>query len=140
MLRTLGDPAGRLDRWETELNTAIPGDERDTTTPAALAANYRALALGDALGVRERDQLITWLKANTTGGKRIRAALPAGWVAGDKTGTGSYGCANDVAIVWPDGGREPIVIAIMSRKPDADAEVNNDLLVDVTRVALDGLR
>ncbi|MFI2284124.1 class A beta-lactamase [Nocardia beijingensis] len=139
-LRTLGDPASRLDRWETELNTAIPGDERDTTTPAALAANYRALALGDALGVRERDQLITWLKANTTGGKRIRAALPAGWVAGDKTGTGSYGCANDVAIVWPDGGREPIVIAIMSRKPDADAEVNNDLLVEVTRVALDGLR
>ncbi|MEW1738719.1 serine hydrolase [Nocardia beijingensis] len=140
MLRTLGDPAGRLDRWETELNTAIPGDERDTTTPAALAANYRALALGDALGERERDQLITRLKANTTGGKRIRAALPTGWVAGDKTGTGSYGCANDVAIVWPDGGRAPIVIAIMSRKPDADAEVNNDLLVDVTRVALDGLR
>ncbi|MEU6832193.1 serine hydrolase [Nocardia beijingensis] len=130
----------RLDRWETELNTAIPGDERDTTTPAALAGNYRALALGDALGVRERDQLIAWLKANTAGGTRIRAALPAGWVAGGKPGTGSYGCADDVAIVWPRWRREPIVIAIMSRKPDADAEVDNDLLVDVTRVALDGLR
>ncbi|MFI5540766.1 class A beta-lactamase [Nocardia sp. NPDC051900] len=139
-LRTLGDPTSRLDRWETELNTAIPGDERDTTTPAALAADYRVLALGDALGARERDQLAVWLKANTTGGKRIRAGLPAEWVTGDKTGTGSYGSANDVAIVWPEGGRAPIVIAIMSRKPAEDAEVNNDLLAEVTKVAVDRLR
>ncbi|MFI9636872.1 class A beta-lactamase [Nocardia sp. NPDC051929] len=139
-LRTLGDPTSRLDRWETELNTAIPGDERDTTTPAALAADYRVLALGDALGARERDQLAVRLKANTTGGKRIRAGLPAEWVTGDKTGTGSYGSANDVAIVWPEGGRAPIVIAIMSRKPAEDAEVNNDLLAEVTKVAVDRLR
>ncbi|WP_039794518.1 class A beta-lactamase [Nocardia araoensis] len=139
-LRTLGDPTSRLDRWETDLNTAIPGDERDTTTAAALAADYRALALGDALGARERDQLVAWLKANTTGGKRIRAGLPADWVTGDKTGTGSYGSANDVAIVWPEGGRAPIVIAILSRKPAADAEVNNDLLAEVTKVAVDRLR
>ncbi|MGK8521610.1 class A beta-lactamase [Nocardia asteroides] len=139
-LRTLGDPTSRLDRWETELNTAIPGDERDTTTPAALAADYRALTLGDALGARERDQLIAWLKANTTGGKRIRAGLPTGWVAGDKTGTGSYGCANDVAIVWPDGGRAPIVIAIQTRRSDADAEVDNDLLAEVTRVVVGRFR
>lgn len=31
--RTLGDDQTRLDRWETELNSAIPGDIRDTTTP-----------------------------------------------------------------------------------------------------------
>ncbi|MGY1982040.1 class A beta-lactamase [Nocardia gipuzkoensis] len=139
-LRTLGDPTSRLDRWETELNTAIPGDERDTTTPAALAAAYRAVVLGDALGARERDQLITWLKANTTGAERIRAGLPAGWVTGDKTGTGSYGCANDVAVVWPEGGRAPIVIAIQSRKADVDAEVNNALLAEVTKAVVDRLR
>ncbi|MEU2173401.1 class A beta-lactamase [Nocardia sp. NPDC019219] len=139
-LRTLGDPTSRLDRWETELNTAIPGDERDTTTAAALAADYRAAALGDALGARERDQLVAWLKANTTGDKRIRAGLPAKWVTGDKTGTGSYGCANDVAIVWPEGGRAPVVIAILTRKSDADAEANNDLLAEVTKVAVNGLR
>ncbi|MGW4717459.1 serine hydrolase [Nocardia sp. NPDC004260] len=137
---TFGDPTSRLDRWKTELDTAIPGDERDTTTPAALAADYRVLALGDALGARGRDQLAAWLKANTTGGKRIRAGLPAEWVTGDKTGTGFYGSANDVAIVWPGGGRAPIVIAIMSRKPAEDAEVHNDLLAEVTKVAVDRLR
>ena len=34
--RTIGDQAFRLDRWETELNSAIPGDPRDTTTPEAM--------------------------------------------------------------------------------------------------------
>src|SRR6059058_2391154 len=33
-VRTLGDRVTRLDRIEPELNSAIPGDERDTTTPA----------------------------------------------------------------------------------------------------------
>ena len=31
--RSLGDSTTRLDRNEPSLNTAIPGDERDTTTP-----------------------------------------------------------------------------------------------------------
>lgn len=83
---------------------------------------------------------MAWLKANTAGGERIRAGLPASWVTGDKTDTGSYGSADDVAIVWPEGGRAPIVIAIMSRKSDVDAEANNDLLVEVTTVAVERLR
>ncbi|WP_028478111.1 class A beta-lactamase [Nocardia sp. CNY236] len=138
-LRTIGDSTSRLDRWEIELNTAIPGDERDTTTPAALAADYRAVALGDALGAPERDRLNSWLQANTTGDTRIRAGLPTGWIVGDKTGTGSYGTANDVAIIRPEGGAAPIVIAILTRRSDADAAANNDLLVDVTRVVVDEL-
>lgn len=35
--RAIGDDKFRLDRWETALNAAIPGDRRDTTTPAAMA-------------------------------------------------------------------------------------------------------
>lgn len=135
-LRTLGDQVSHLDRWEPDLNTAIPGDERDTTTPAALAADYRAVTLGTALGAPERDRLIAWLKANTTGDKRIRAGVPAGWITGDKTGTGDYGCANDVAVTWPDGARAPLVIAVQSRKPAKDATPSNELVADVTKVAV----
>ncbi|MFI6997109.1 class A beta-lactamase [Nocardia sp. NPDC050175] len=138
-LRTLGDQVSHLDRWEPDLNTAIPGDERDTTTPAALAADYRAVVLGDALGAPERDRLTGWLKANTTGDKRIRAGVPAGWTTGDKTGTGDYGCANDVAVTWPDGARAPLVIAVQSRKPAKDAEPSNDLVADVTKVVVKNL-
>ena len=43
--RSLGDQQTRLDRIEPYLNSAIPGDERDTTTPAAMLANLRTLFL-----------------------------------------------------------------------------------------------
>ncbi|TDP42000.1 beta-lactamase class A [Nocardia ignorata] len=134
-LRTLGDNVTRLDRWETELNTAIPGDERDTTTPAALAADYRALVLGDVLAEPERTQLADWLKANTTGGKRIKAGLPTDWTVGDKTGSPAYGSALDVAIAWPPN-RPPLVLAVLSTKSEQDAEPSNELLAEATKAAV----
>ncbi len=42
--RSLGDDMTRLDRNEPSLNTAIPGDERDTTTPAAMSADLQKRA------------------------------------------------------------------------------------------------
>ncbi|WP_227998063.1 class A beta-lactamase [Nocardia australiensis] len=139
-LRTLGDQVSQLDRWEPELNTAVPGDPQDTTTPAALATDYRALVLGDALGAPERDRLITWLKANTTGAKRIRAGIPAGWGVGDKTGTGDYGCANDVAVIWPDGGGAPIVVAVLTRKGTQDATADDGVFADTAKLVTEALR
>ncbi|MFC9895772.1 class A beta-lactamase [Nocardia sp. NPDC127579] len=133
-LRGMGDQVTRLDRWEPEVNTAIPGDERDTTTPAAIARDYQALTLGDVLAAPEREQLTTWLKASTTGGSRIRAGLPADWTTGDKTGTSSaYGTANDVAVTWPAGGGAPILIAVLTTHAQENAETDNALIVDATK-------
>lgn len=137
-LRSLGDSTTRLDRWETELNTAIPGDERDTTTPQALAIGYRTLGLGDTLPEPERAQLNSWLKANTTGAKRIRAGLPADWIIGDKTGSPAYGSAHDVAIAWPPG-HAPLVIAVMTAKSEQNAEPDNALVAAATRAAIEAL-
>ncbi|MEV6213950.1 class A beta-lactamase [Nocardia sp. NPDC051833] len=134
-LRTLGDSVSRLDRWEPELNTAIPGDERDTTTAAALAADYRALVVGTALAEPERAQLAAWLKASTTGAKRIKAGLPADWIVGDKTGTPAYGSALDVAVAWPPG-RAPLVLAVLTTKPEQDAEPANALVAAAAKQAL----
>jgi beta-lactamase class A len=50
--RSIGDPSSRLDRWETALNAAVPGDPRDTSTPEALGGGYRTLLTGDALARR----------------------------------------------------------------------------------------
>lgn len=134
-LRSIGDDISRLDRWETELNTAIPGDVRDTTAAAALAADYRTLVLGDTLAEPEREQLKQWLIANTTGGKRIRAGLPADWTIGDKTGSPAYGSALDVAIAWPPG-RAPLVIAVLTTKSEQNAEPDNALVAEATRAAV----
>lgn len=138
-LRSIGDTTSRLDRWETELNTAVPGDERDTTTPAALATDYRNLLLGDVLAESERAQLKSWLVASKTGADRIRAALPAEWTVGDKTGSPAYGGAADVAIIWPPG-HSPLVIAVLSTKPEQNAKADNPLVADAARAALAGLR
>ncbi len=125
--RSLGDGVTRLDRREPDLNSAVPGDERDTTTPRAIAGDYRQLVLGDRLDPAARDRLTGWLVGNTTGGARIRAGLPPGWRVGDKTGAGDYGVVNDVAVAWPPGGA-PIVLAVLSSRAAPDATGDNALI------------
>jgi beta-lactamase class A len=108
--RSLGDPVTRLDRIETALNEALPGDPRDTTSPAAMVANMRMLLVGDRLSPPSREQLIEWLRENKTGDERIRAGLRSGWRVGDKTGSNGANITNDVAIIWP-GQRAPVLVA-----------------------------
>lgn len=133
--RAIGDDTFRLDRWETELNTALPGYLRDTTTPAAMAASLRVLALGEALPAAQRAQWIEWLRGNKVGDKRIRAGVPAGWRVGDKTGTGDYGTTNDVGVVWPPS-RAPIVLAVYYTQTRADAQAKDDVIEAAARIAV----
>jgi beta-lactamase class A len=126
-LRNLGDPVTRLDRTEPSLNSALPGDVRDTTSPGAMVSNLKLLLLGGRLSKDSQDQLESWLAANTTGAKRIRAGLPAAWRTGDKSGTGENGAASDIAIVRPPGGA-PILIAIYLVGSSADADQLNDAI------------
>ncbi|KAB7844936.1 class A beta-lactamase [Streptomyces mobaraensis] len=113
--RTLGDRRTRLDRTEPTLNTNLPGDPRDTTTPAAMARDVYALTVGTALAAPDREQLNRWLEGCRTGDARIRKAMPAGWLVGDKTGTGERGAANDIAVVRPPG-RAPLVVAVYTTR------------------------
>ena len=107
--RKLGDGMTRLDRIETQLNEATPGDPRDTTTPAAMAANIRLLVLGKTLSHRSRDLLKSWLVACKTGDARLRAGVPKDWVVGEKTGSGGHGTTTDVGLFGPPG-REPLIV------------------------------
>jgi beta-lactamase class A len=136
--RSLGDNVTRLDRIETALNEAIPGDPRDTTTPAAMAADARATVLGDALSPASRDQLAAWLVSNKTGDKRLRAGFPREWRVGDKTGTGNNGATGDVAIVWPPG-RPPLVVAAYLVAPQGSADSRNEVFAEVARVVTGGI-
>jgi beta-lactamase class A len=135
-LRTLGDTVSRLDQAEPDVNRNPPGDDRDTTTPHAIGNVFQQLLLGNALTADRRAILTDWLRRNTTGAKRIRAGLPADWKVGDKTGTGDYGRANDIAIVWPPTSA-PLIVAIMSdRAGGYDAAPSDALIAEATaRVA-----
>lgn len=137
-VRELGDPVTRLDRTEPELNTAIPGDERDTTSPRAIAGLYRELVTGRRLDAADRELLTGRLVGNTTGDAQIRAGLPAGWRVGDKTGSGEYGTGNDVAVIWPPD-RAPIVLATLSTKAAPDAVDDPALLAEAARLVVTAL-
>ncbi|MBM7171491.1 class A beta-lactamase, partial [Streptomyces sp. G44] len=133
-LRGLGDRVSRMDQYEPELNRVRPRDPRDTTTPRALAAAYRKLVLGDALPPGKRALIKDWLLRNAApvGAERIRAGLPGGWTVADKTGTGDWGRANDVALAWPPGAA-PLVLAVLTDRPRRNDPPRNALIADATR-------
>ncbi|MGW0469892.1 class A beta-lactamase [Streptomyces coeruleorubidus] len=132
-LRGLGDTVSRMDHYEPELHDVPPEDPGDTTTPRAVATDFHKLLLGTALPAGERALLTDWLSHNATpvGARRIRAGLPKDWQVADKTGTGNYGRANDIAIVRPPR-TEPLVLAVMTDRPGYDAEPSNALIAEAT--------
>jgi beta-lactamase class A len=137
-VRTLGDRVTRLDRIEPELNSAIPGDERDTTAPAAICSDMQKLLLDDALSEASRRQLEDWLQRNETGGPMIRAGVPKNWIIGDKTGRGSNGATNDIAIMRPPG-RAPILLAIYSVGSTATPNDRAAAIAEVAKIAAESM-
>jgi beta-lactamase class A len=136
--RSLGDTEIRLDRIEPALNEALPGDPRDTTTPAVMAADLATLLFGDALSAPSRSQLVAWLKGNTTGGARLRAGLPKERVVGDKTGAGERGATNDVAVIWPPD-RDPLLVAVYLAGTAASASERDATIAAVGRAVTTAL-
>jgi beta-lactamase class A len=131
--RSIGDPVTRLDRTEPTLNTSIPGDLRDTTTPRAIGESYGRLVLGRTLSPRDRTQLTYWLQGDAVNTQRFRSGVPEGWLIADKTGTGDYGSANDVGVVWTSRGT-PLSIAVLTVKDTADATADERLIADAARL------
>lgn len=135
--RSIGDTHSRLDRWEPDLNTAIPADPRDTTTPKALCTGYRRILTADVLATPARDRLLTWMKSNVTSSKRFRAGLPPGWTSADKTGAGDYGSTNDAGLlIGPNGQRVVAVVMTRSRDDIHDAPPFNEAIAGAIRVTL----
>ena len=133
-VRSVGDTVTRLDRIEPDLNQGQPGDPRDTTSPVAMLDTMRKLVLGDTLSAPSRERLTTWLVANTTGGKRLRAGLPTSWRVGDKTGSSSAGITNDVAVAWPARGG-PLLIAAYYAESAGDDNARSEVIAEVGRIA-----
>ncbi len=126
--RSIGDEVSRVDRYEPEMNLVPATELRDTTTPAAMARTVAAIIYGDVLPEGERAELKGWMIATETGLRRVRAGLPEGWVAGDKTGTsGLIGTAeyNYIDIGFAEGpkGQPPITFACYFRARQTEASM-----------------
>lgn len=132
--RDLGDSRTRFDRIEGALN--VPDGEKDTTVPSAMLANLRDILLGDTLSAVSRKQLTDWMIACSTGLTRLRAGLPPGWRAGDKTGSGS-GQLNDVAILWPPGNRAPVLVCAYTAGNKPGDASHDHALADIGKIVSD---
>lgn len=135
--RSVGDDRTWMVRWETELNTAYPGDPRDTTSPRGMGTGFLNMVTGDTFDEPHRAQLEEWMRTIVTGDNRIRAGLPPGWTIADKTGAGDYGSTNDIGVAFGPAG-ERLVLAVMTRtrSEDPKAPALNALIADVTRAAV----
>ena len=136
--RSIGNEMTRLDRKEPELNSASPGDERDTTTPAAMCADMQRLLLGNVLSESSRQQLEDWLRQNETGSQMIRAGVPKTWTVGDKTGRCGNGATNDVAIIRPPASA-PIMVAIYSMGSASSAQDRTAIVAEAARAVVETL-
>lgn len=132
---SIGDTSFRLDRWEPKLNSAIPGDLRDTSTPEAMMKSLQKLIFGNILAPYQRRLLKSWLKHNTTGNSRIRAGIPKNWIVGDKTGTGGYGTTNDIGIIWPLQCK-PIIMAIYFTQKEKNSAPNDHVIALATSILI----
>lgn len=139
LVADVGDETTEVVRREPYLNTAVPGDPRDTTTPRALATSLGSYVLDDVLPTGDRRLLERTLRRTETGDALIRAGVPERWRVGDKTGSAVCGTRNDVAVVRPPG-REPILLAVLTTHDTADAATDDALVAEATRVVVDALR
>ena len=108
--RAWGDHETRLDRNEPGLNSAIPGDPRDTTTPRAMVRTLRAFLVADTLKPASREMLLGWMRECQTGLHKLRAGFPADVIVGDKTGNNAHNTMGDLAIAEAPG-HKPILVA-----------------------------
>lgn len=139
--RAAGDGVTRLDRLEPALNFVVPGDDRDTTSPLAMARLVTRYLTTDWMSAGSRERLAAWMIATTTGMSRIRAGLPKEWRAGDKTGTaqadGMVDKTNDIAVVWPPSGGPVVVTGYYDgpKATEATQDADQAVLAEVGRIA-----
>ncbi len=137
-LNQLGDTVTEPARIEPELNNATPGDNRDTSTPRQLAIDLKEYTTGNILTDDKKKILIDWMSGNATGDKLIRAGVPKDWIVSDKSGAGSYGTRNDIAIVMPPN-KKPIFVAILSSKNEKDAKYDDEVISKASKIVFDYL-
>ena len=129
-LRSSGDQHSRLDRRETALNEAVPGDLRDTTTPAAMADTLERLLLSDLLSLTSRRQLWHWLEANEVADSLFRASLPNGWRIADRSGAGGYGSRSLTAVILPPE-REPVIVTVYLTESGVEMPARDTAIAEI---------
>lgn len=134
-MRKCDDTVTRLDRNEPSLNSSIPGDPRDTTTPFMMTAWLWRVQSTAVLHEASRALLLTWMEDCTTGLSKLRAGAPKGWKVADKTGFNGSDTSADVAILTPPNGPGFYIAAYITQAKLRGTELDA-VFPEITRIAL----
>jgi len=129
-MRSIGDDFTRLDRIEPDLNEAIDGDKRDTTTANAMVKSLHTLLFGNVLSKTSKVLLKQWMIDNKVTGSLLRSVLPEHWSIADRSGSGGYGSRGITAVVWSDK-RTPLIISIYLTQTDASFAQRNKAIAEI---------
>jgi beta-lactamase class A len=133
----IGNLSFNMDNYEVNLNSS-PDQNSDTATPEDMGLSMQKILLGEIVSPENKNLLLTWMQNNTTGYTRIRAGVPLGWSVADKTGSGRYGIANDIGIVWsPACG--PVVLSIFTISDNPNAKPKDKAVAKITATVLQEL-
>lgn len=127
-----GNDSIRMDRSEGVLNEDAARAE-DTATPDAMVAVLARVFHETTLSMESRSKLTGWMADARTGANRVRAGLPQGLRAGDKTGT----CTRSYnSVGWIDAGddRQPWLYAVYLDETDASEDLAEAALADTGRL------
>lgn len=127
-----GNDSIRMDRSEGVLNEDASRTE-DTATPDAMVAVLARVFHGEALTDGSRDRLRRWMADARTGSNRVRAGLPEGLIAGDKTGTCTR-TYNSVGWIETAQRGRPWLYAVYLDETDASEAQAIAALADVGRL------
>jgi beta-lactamase class A len=129
-MRSIGDDVTRLDRIEPQLNEAMHGDLRDTTSATAMTQNLNRLLFGDVLSNESRNQLKIWMSGNRVSDSLLRSVLPDGWSIADRSGAGGFGSRGITAAVWSDE-HPPLIVSIYLTQTEASSERRNKAIAEI---------
>ena len=121
-------------RLEPDLNDVAPGEIEDTSTPKQMVNNLSAYTMGHRLLSSDKQAVLRyWMTGNATGKNLIRAGVPVTWIVAEKSGSGSYGTRNDLALITPPQ-KNPVAVTIMSTHSDKAVPYNEKAVAEASAI------
>lgn len=134
-LRNLGDEVSRLDRMEPALNS--PSQDRDTTTPRAMAETLRAIFFFNVLSEDARLQLSDWMRRGGVTQTLLRDVAPESWEIWDKSGAGQNS-RSLIAVITPPG-EAPWIAALYISEAEVDFKTRNAALRELSAAVVSAI-
>lgn len=137
-LKARGDRVTKPIRLEPDLNVYAAGIEDDTTTPIQMVKDYQSIFWTGYLTDEKRFMLLNWMQGNQNTESLIKAGLSEKCQVFDKSGSGSHGLRNDVALIQSPG-KPDIIIGIFTMRKEDNVKSDDRIISQVSKLVYNEL-